>query len=360
MAFSSEVRFKIGADTSALSKAFVAAESAAATAGAIIHKKLGMKHLFQGLLQGIGIGSVESIANLVARPFEIAYERSKDVLGLTSRLREISTAEIVATGGQVAALREMRREVKDLNVDIEIQQKLVHDLESNPLTFINERSLTMLREAEHELTALKVRQAEVQSKLTMAIKTQQRETQAAVRADSATLDINDAELRSAGEREKLQIKLNYLQREYVVLAKQGNAETAAGRQNTRDQWATRHQMAMLDKTAREQQSAELVKIGTSVADKPKGRGRSETERIAARGAERVAQAREAARKGESPDFVARLTALGARDLKTAGERIDIATGKVAREDAMSLKGELVSANQTLKDISKNLSPAPLR
>ena len=58
MAASSEIRFKIGADTSALSKAFVGAQSVAAAAGARLQKTFGLKDAMKGIFQGIGIGSV--------------------------------------------------------------------------------------------------------------------------------------------------------------------------------------------------------------------------------------------------------------------------------------------------------------
>lgn len=363
MAFSNEVRFKIGADTSALSKGFVAAQSIAATAGQQIQKKLGLKDAFKGLMQGIGIGSVQGITDLITRPFELGYERAKDILGLTTRLREITTAEITAGAGRVTVVRETQREIKDLNRDIEIQQQLVTDLNANPLNFVSPQGMALMREAETELTALKVRQAELQSKLTTDAKALRRETAAWNRQESLNADLAEAELRDAGDREKMQIRMNALVKEYAVIKKEGDLGTKRDGDNISAQFALQRQMAQLDKQAREQRAATLSSLGQSLATGQnlplRPRGRSEAERIADRGAAFQAQADRAIRTGQNPDYVAQLTSQANRDFTAAGERVRAATTQVAKPDATALNGELIKANQILAAIEKNLQPRSL-
>jgi hypothetical protein len=228
MAFSSEVRFKIGADTSALSKGFVAAQSMAATAGQQIQKKFTGKNLFQGLLQGIGIGSVDAVADLVVRPFQLGYERAKDILGLTSRLRDITNAEVTAGAGRAVVIRETQKEIYSLNREIEIQQQLVTDLNANPINFVSPQGLALMRDAETELTNLKVRQAELNSKITTDAKTLRREQAAWLRQELLASDLGEAELRNAGEREKLAIRLNAREESELRLSKKGPGPVRAG------------------------------------------------------------------------------------------------------------------------------------
>lgn len=68
MAASSEIRFKIGGDTSALSRAFVQAESIAAAAGKQLNKKLGMEDAFKSAVLAIGL-SIDKIAEKVGEIF---------------------------------------------------------------------------------------------------------------------------------------------------------------------------------------------------------------------------------------------------------------------------------------------------
>lgn len=74
MAASEEIRFKIGADTSALSAGFAKAASIAATAGKQIEKKLGLQDAFKASAVALGL-SVDKIANKLA---EFVSGGSKD------------------------------------------------------------------------------------------------------------------------------------------------------------------------------------------------------------------------------------------------------------------------------------------
>jgi hypothetical protein len=383
MPASSEIRFKIGGDTTALSKEFAALPAKAAAAGAaagkayagrmtaattaapggfardinsVLDRKFGFKDAIKGILQGIGIGSVEAISQAIVRPFELGYERAKDMLGVTTRLREITTAEITAGAGRNVILRETKREINDLNVDISMQRQLIDDLNSNPLTFTNPTSLGLLREAEKELGNLQVRQAELNSKLTTEDKIREKTSREVARQQNLLEDLNQAELQNAGERVKLQIRLNALIAEYNRLAKRGDAPTAAADANVGKQFEIQRQLAILDKQAREQGSATLSAIGQSVAGTRTG-GRSEAQRLADRGASRLSAAQQAAMSGGSPAYIAALTRTGNADFRTVGAAVRKATSKVDKADANDLGGQLITANETLKKIEKNLAPS---
>ena len=362
MAASSEIRFKIGADTSALSTAFVKAQSIAATAGKQIEKKLGMKDAFKGLMQGIGIGSVDAIADAVVRPFQVAYERAKDMVNLTSRLVEIQTREITATGGRKAAVDAMKREVNTLSRDIEDQQKLVASLDT-PIAKVNPMAAGLLRDAEQELVNLKVRQAEVQSQISIELRNTNKATQEWAREQSVLENIGEAELREAGEREKLQIRLNALQRDYTRIIKEGNAGTDKERNNMAQQFALQRQMMLLQQKSMKERAAAQAGIGNDLSGRapnrappPRPRGRSEMERIADRGVAFRNQAEEAIRTGKSPAFIASLASKATRDLSASGQKVADQTTQVKRGDAEALGSKLIEANKYLAEISKNLKP----
>lgn len=367
MAFSSEIRFKIGGDTSALSKSLVAAQSVAATAGKTLEKKLGLKDAVKGLFQGIGIGSVDAIADAVVRPFELAYERSKNILSLTTRTREIALKEIEANGSNRDTIKARKTEVNDLSREIEIQQKLVEDLNSNPINFVSPRGLALLQEAEAELVNLQVRQAEVMSQINIARRAQTRESAQWARNESLGIDLGEAELRDASDREKLQIRLNSLQREYGVIAREGNLGTEKDRKNVSEQFATERAIAQLAHKKQKELAAAQVSAGAALAGRdpsripqPRSRGRSERERLADRGVGLLRQAEEAIRTGQSPDFVARLTSRARADLTTAGGKVEASTARVARADAEAVGSKIVETNKILTEIRQNLTPKPVK
>lgn len=363
MAASSEIRFKIGADTSALSSAFGKAQSIAAVAGKQIERKLGMKDAFKGLMQGIGIGSVDAIADMVVRPFELGMQRAKDLSGMIARMRQIGTEEKVATGGRKTAIDAMKQEVNELNRDISDQQRLVRDLDT-PAAKVNPMAASLLREAEQEVVALKVRQAEIASRITTEAKLTNRATSEWAREQSTIQDLTEAELRNASEREKLQIRLNHLQREFRQIVKRGDIGTDKERNNLGQQFAVQNQMKILNEKSSRELTNSLAGLGATIASggpagkpkTPRPRGRSEMERIADRGTQRLGQAEESIRTGKSPQFVASLASQANRDLNAAGKKAQAATANVKKEDAEALGSHLIAANEHLKKISENLTP----
>lgn len=361
MAASSEIRFKIGADTSALSSAFVKVQSIAAVAGKQIERKFSLKGAFKGMMVGLGIGSVDAIADTIVRPFQLGMERAKDLLSLTTRLRDLTTQEIVAKGGRKTGIDAMKKEVNDLSRDIDAQQKLVTALD-NPIAKVNSMAANLLREAEQELVNLKVRQAEIQSKLNIDIDAAKRATSEWAREQSVLQDIADAELRDAGDREKLQIRLNHLQKEFVRIVRRGDIGTDKERQNTGQQFAIQNQLKLLQEKSGQQLATAISGLGANLAGakpnqpKPRPRGRSEAERIADRGAAFGLQAEEALRTGKSPEFVASLASKANRDLSAAGDKAAQQASLVKKEDAAALGGIFEKAVNELKEIRKNLTP----
>ena len=434
MAASSEIRFKIGADTSALSKAFVGAQSVAAAAGARLQKSFGLKDAVKGIFQGIGIGSVSTITDLVVAPFQRGAEQAKAMAALTSDLFGQTLRYIGVVGGATKQLEQQTKQVNELNRDIAMQRQLVADLNANPINFLTDGGRTAITEAETGLNTLIAKQAEIATNVQIAVLEENRRTEAlqrsAVSARAlAQLQLMDAaegrkfaerrnaleiegqnlrkqgalpsvlqanrnaiadvvtaeqlhnktikdriadlarasraqqeaaalELADAGDRAKAQQKLNALRREYDVIVKRKGRLSPEAEENRMQQTGLGSTLALLNKQAREDQSGALSSIGQGLTGAPVGR-RSERERIADRGATRLAQADRAIRSGNSPAFVAQLAAQANRDFKSAGSKVRASTESVASGDANDLGGQLIKANETLKAIEKNLVPTTL-
>lgn len=364
MAFTPEVKARLSLDTSPFQRALTSTVAQAGKAGEDIGKKLkrsfGAGDVFKGLMQGIGIGSVGGIADIITRPFELAYERAQNLASVTGRLLGITTKEIAATAaGPNIVRRGMESELKGVTAELAVQQKLVDDLKANPLTYVNPVAFSMLTEAEKELGNLQVRQREVQSSISTFNKQTKKEQAEWSQAESLKSRLHDAEMRDLGELAKLETERLEIAQQLARLYKEGGVGSARDRDLTSRSFAISRQIDLLKKAGEEQQRAQLVSAGRTAAGAPEGRGMSETERIAARAARYERAAEEALLKGDQSG--ARSNAMrAARDFSRAGARISQAGALIPKETQQSLGGELVKANKTLEDIRKNLEPTAIK
>ncbi len=166
-------------------------------------------------------------------------------------------------------------------------------------------------------------------------------------------EMTDAEIRAAGEVEKKQIRLVGLQRDYEALKKRNGFLSPELQANRNSQDALRGEIGVDQSDARRMLGATLVSIGGGSAGGVIGR-RTETERIADRGEKYLAQARDAVRKGQSPEYVRRLTMLASRDLTAAGQRAERSTSLLTKDQADLVGG---SAVKLLKEIRDSLAPS---
>lgn len=223
MAFSSEIRFKIGADTSAFSKGMVQLQSIAGAANKTIERRFGMKEAFKGILQGVGIGSVKAIEQAVQGPFIRAMETAKEMASLTAATLQSTLKNIGNAGGPQRQLQLQRQELKDMNVDIAAQKKLVADLNGRPLNMFSEASRAAIKEAETGLNEMIKRQAELGAEIDIAVREEKRKTAAITAQANVEGALAMAEIQHKNELEKLDIRRAGLEKEYAVLQKQGAA-----------------------------------------------------------------------------------------------------------------------------------------
>jgi hypothetical protein len=108
MAASNEIRFKIGADTSALSAGFAKAASVAAAAGRQIEKKLGMQDAFKASAVALGL-SVDKIATKVAEFFSGGsaenWKAAADAAERTAAIMDASAEKRLSLEQQIQKLK---------------------------------------------------------------------------------------------------------------------------------------------------------------------------------------------------------------------------------------------------------------
>jgi hypothetical protein len=109
MSASSEIRFKIGADTSALSRGLVQAQTVAAAAGKAIRKKLGMGDAFKSGVLALGL-SIEKISEKLAEMFtggaQESWKAALDAAKEAERIIEESALRRMSTLRQIEALEK--------------------------------------------------------------------------------------------------------------------------------------------------------------------------------------------------------------------------------------------------------------
>jgi hypothetical protein len=355
MAASNEIRFKIGADTSALSSAFVKAQSIAATAGAQIEKKLGLKDAVKGMLVGLGIGSVDAISNLVVAPFRRGAEAAKDMADLTAGLYQTTIRLFSAMGGPQREMELKKKQLKDMAVDIEMAQRLASELESNPINWVSQEGRDAIRDANKEVKGLIQKQADLGAEIEITKRSREEEAAKIMRDARTESAVAKAQLDRRGKVAELQERLNGLIREGAILHEKFGGSGPEVSRNLAQQAAILDQIELVKAQARRDAQQSTFNSGAAIAGAPRrlrSRGQSEAERIATRGANYIQQAEEAARKGMSPSYVAKLTSLGERDMKAAGQKMQSATALVNSDS--NVKSAIINSASELKEIRKNL------
>jgi hypothetical protein len=250
MAFGPEIRFKIGGDTSALSRAFTGLQSVAAAAGARIQKSFGLKDAMKGVFQGIGIGSVQQVADMIQAPFRRAMESARDQAALNEDLMEGTFRTIAAIGGPARELEIKKRQFSDLSGDIAKMRVEIAKLNANPLNLFSDSAQQLIREQEQAVNALIKKQADIGAEIHIGVEMENRRTAAIQRQMQLDGQLADNQLRHRAELMQFDQRLAHLQREYNILQKQG-ARPAALQQNIADQAAIKNQKAIAAQAMKE-------------------------------------------------------------------------------------------------------------
>lgn len=366
MAFTSEVTAKLNLDKSGFDRAWTSTVATIDKASGEINKKLtkafDFGSLFKGITQGIGIGSVEQISSTIRGYFEDQARAAQDVEQRTGNAVERQRAYALSVASVSDRYKILGTQVKQLNVDVEMQQKLVNDLSSSPITFVTEAGRKELADAQKKLSDIKEKRDTVLEQIDHEREAQRKANQEIARQTDREDELAKAKLRGASELEMEQIKLNQLQKEYNRLAKEGNASGQKAGLNFQEQIRTQNRIKEIQKEAQKELAATYVTVGREAVTRKatlRPRGRTESERLADQAAQDEAMAREAILKGDK-EGARRFSERAASGYAKVGQRIEAASSTVKKETSDALNNQLVKANTTLEAIKSNLDPAKIR
>jgi len=124
-------------------------------------KRFGLADIGKGLAQGLGIGSVQQIAQLISGFFERAAKAAKEMEASTGRMLDMTLRAIALRSGPQQQIANLRKQARGMDTEIAMQQGHISDLKGNPLTFATQSGKDALTEAENTLTSMREKQAEL-------------------------------------------------------------------------------------------------------------------------------------------------------------------------------------------------------
>lgn len=118
MAADPSVVVDVGGNASGLVKALDAAKAGvnkfADDAGKVLERKLGLRDVFKGVMQGIGIGGVQQIADQLVKPFKESADAAANIANETERAANATLNLIKLRQTDVQQLEVLRKEAQRL------------------------------------------------------------------------------------------------------------------------------------------------------------------------------------------------------------------------------------------------------
>lgn len=380
MAFVAEVRARLGLDTTPFSRGLTKAQAdvgkAAADMGGKLRRAFGAGDVFRGLLQGIGIGSVQGIVDTITSTFRKGADDAERMANESRSMLDIMRQQQLATAGQAQRFDILKKQVSELNQDIEVQKRLVADLEANPLNLITPGGREEVTKAKDELSRLRVEAAKADAQLRTEITLTNRRTDEWAQASLEREEMRELELSlleeesdTIREMRTSELRLTQVQAQLVRLRKRGEISTSETNKLLDEQAVLTdrlNQLARVRASEEKKARSEAVKSAAALgqgavtqAPKLRPRGRTESERIADRAAMNEAQAVDALAKGDSVRAANRSRAAAADYIKSGAMQARAASG-ISPEVAGQIGGKLGEATETLKQINERLNPAGIR
>lgn len=380
MAFVAEVRARLGLDTTPFSRGLTKAQAdvgkAANDMGGKLRRAFGAGDVFRGLLQGIGIGSVQGVVDTITSTFRTGADDAERMANESKSMLDIMRQQQLALAGQEQKFEIRKKQVADLNQDIEMQKRLVADLEANPLNLISPGGREEITKAKNELSRLTIEAAKSEAQLKTEIELTNRQTKDWAQASNDREDMRRLELSLLDEENDTireistsTLRLYQVQRELTRLREKGEISTAETNRLVEEQSVLTDRLTELarirvkeEKKAREEAVQATAALGQGMATRTpalRPRGRTESERIADRAAMNEAQAVDALAKGDSVRVANRARAAASDYIKAGSMQARAASG-VSPELASQLGGRLKEAVDALNKINNNLIPAKIQ
>jgi hypothetical protein len=388
MAFVSEIRARLGLDTTPFSRALTKTQAdvgrAAQDMGKKLQRSFGAGDLFKGLLQGIGIGSVQAIIDTVTAPFRRGAEDAERMANESAAMLDVFRQQQLALAGQAQRFDILKKKVSELNQDIKIQERVVSELNDDPLILISEDARTKLKEAKDELSRLRIEaaKADAQVKTEIALTNRRTDEWAAASLQreqmrKLELDLLNEESETIKEIQRSELRLFQVSESLAAERKKGSISTSETNALLEEQSQLLDRITTLGRirtkeeaAARQSALADAAALGQGMTGRPIGagggraaglrpRGRTESERIADRAALNLAATQDALAKGDVTRAGSRANAAAA-DFIRAGSMQARAAAGISPETANIIGGDIKAAVDSLKAIQSSLLPTQTR
>jgi hypothetical protein len=388
MAFVSEIRARLGLDTTPFSRALTKTQAdvgrAAQDMGKKLQRSFGAGDLFKGLLQGIGIGSVQGIVDTITSGFRRGADDAERMNNESAAMLDIFRQQQLALAGQAQRFEILKKKVSEVNQDIKVQEKLVADLEANPINLISPGGREEVQKAKDELSRLRIEaaKADAQVKTEIALTNRRTDEWAAASLQreqmrKLELDLLNEENETIKEIQRSELRLFQVSESLAAERKKGSISTSETNALLEEQSQLLDRITTLgrirakeDAAARQSALADAAALGQGMTGRPIGagggraaglrpRGRTESERIADRAALNLAATQDALAKGDVARAGSRANAAAA-DFIRAGSMQARAAAGISPETANIIGGDIKAAVDSLKAIQSSLLPTQTR
>lgn len=174
-----------------------------------LERSFGAHHIFKGLLQGMGIGSIEGMVAAIQSPFKRGAEEADRAAETSERMGDVTFKALQGFGSLQQKLMATRAELKGMPVELDFARQAVEKLDSGftgVAKWVNPETMELLTAAEGKVDGIKVKTAQLQleeQRVTeeMALQTRELERQLE-KIDRAVTMFGKPQLEQIGEHFK--------------------------------------------------------------------------------------------------------------------------------------------------------------
>ena len=153
------IKVDVNADTTGFQRGLDRLSAQADKFKQTVGRKFGLVDVGKGLLQGLGIGSVQQVAQLVTGFYERAAQSAKALEESTGRMLDMTLRAISLRNSPGQNADNLRGQAAGMNTEIGIQQGTLRDLKSNPLNWVTDAGRAAITDAEKALADMQEKQA---------------------------------------------------------------------------------------------------------------------------------------------------------------------------------------------------------
>lgn len=146
-----------------------------------LERSFGAHHIFKGLLQGMGIGSIEGISAAIQSPFKHGAEEAERAARASEAMGDTTFKALAGFGNLQQKLMATRAQIKGMPVELAFAQKALKDLDSGftgVIKWVSPETMAAVRAAEANVDSITAKTGELhleEKRITEEIAQQNRE-----------------------------------------------------------------------------------------------------------------------------------------------------------------------------------------